>query len=64
MGDAAYTLGLQPAPDPNDLPYYDVFVLVGSTQAQIDVAGTAPDPAKVQTLAGALATALQKHGSS
>jgi hypothetical protein len=64
VGDAAYTLGLQPAPDPNDLPYYDVFVLVGSTQIQVDVAGTAPDPAKVQTLAGALATALRKHGSS
>lgn len=64
VGDAAFTLGLQPAPAPGDLPYYDIFVLVGSTQAQISVLANTPDPAKAQAFAGTLATALRKHGAT
>jgi hypothetical protein len=64
IGDAAFTLGVQPAPGPGDLPSYDLFVLVGSSQAHISVLGATPDPAKAQAFANTLVTALRKHGST
>lgn len=61
VGTAAFTI-TTPALQPGQQPAYDVYVLVGSTEVQINVAApTAPDPAKVDTLAGMIATALHGH---
>jgi len=61
VGTAAFTV-TTPALLPGEQPAYDVYVLVGSTEVQVSVsAPTAPDPTKVDTLAGMIATALHGH---
>ncbi|HEY6316742.1 MAG TPA: hypothetical protein VI462_02505 [Acidimicrobiia bacterium] len=43
-------------------PAYDVYLLVGSTEVRVKVAGpTAPDSTNVDALAGMIATALHGH---
>jgi len=63
VGDAAFSLGIRPSSAPG-LSSYDLFMLVGSTQAHIVVSAQTPDPAAVQTFAGTLAAALRTHGTA
>jgi len=55
-----------PAPrrslSPSQQPADDVYLPVGSTEVQVNVAGpTTPDPTNVDALAGMIATALHGH---
>jgi len=61
VGTAAFSI-TTPALLPGEQPAYDVYLLVGSTEVQVSVAApTAPDPTKVDALAGMIATALHGH---
>jgi len=61
VGTAAFSI-TTPALLPGEQPAYDVYLLVGSTEVQVNVsAPTAPDPTAVDALAGMIATALHGH---